>query len=204
MHDRPHRVPPDGAVLPTAEWLNARPRMPFFCEENVWKICLDAPAWWDVQAVVISNAFKTVAMWQQRAAPRDPIIWDYHVVAITTAPHVLVLDADTRDHIVTPLDVWLQRAFRAGVHDAYAPRFRVLGAAVYADVLASDRRHMRDAHGVPLRPFPPWPPPHPARPGTLMRLIDPSDPLVTPMIALEALAGRFGIQPPPLNEMETP
>jgi hypothetical protein len=186
----------------TEAWLFSCPSAPFFCEENVWKVCQLAPSSWGVHAVVISNAAQTVAMWGQRAAMRDPIVWDYHVVAVATAPSLLVLDVDTRGHALCPLGAWLRLAFRAGVPDAWSPRFRVLAAEVYIEALASDRRHMLDPRGAPLRHFPPWPPPHPDRPGTLTRLIDPGDSFVTPMIDLDGLARRFGLSSPSLTLAE--
>jgi hypothetical protein len=77
-------------------------------------------------------------------------------------------------------------------------------AATWAEVLASDRRHMRDADGQPTRPFPPWPPPHPERPGTLMRLIDFDDDIAGEIVDLAGLARLFDLPPIPLPPLEFP
>lgn len=191
-------------AAPDASWLACRPAAPFFCEENVWRLCLDAPAAWDLHAVVIANAAHAVAMWDQRAAVVDPIVWDYHVVAVTRRPSALVLDVDARHHTVQPLAGWLMASFRAGVRPDLMPRFRVMPAAVYADVLASDRRHMRDDDGAPTHPFPPWPPPHPERPGTLMRLIDVDDHIAGEVVDIAGLARTFALPRVTLPPLELP
>jgi protein N-terminal glutamine amidohydrolase len=191
-------------LSPDATWLASRPATPFFCEENVWHLCRDAPPAWALHAVVITNADHAVAMWGQRAASADPIVWDYHVIAIARHPTPIVLDVDGREHTVLPLPAWLRTSFRGGVRDDLMPRFRVMPAAVYADVLASDRRHMRDADGAPTRPFPPWPPPHPERPNTLGRLIDVADDIAGIVLDLAGLARTFGLDHVTLPALENP
>lgn len=191
-------------ATPDAAWLATRPATPFFCEENVWRLCLDAPPQWELQAVVISNADHAVAMWGQRAAVVDPIVWDYHVIAVARRPSPLVLDVDDREHTVRPLAGWLASSFRSGVREVLLPRFRVMPAATWAEVLASDRRHMRDADGQPTQPFPPWPPPHPERPGTLTRLIDFDDDIAGEIVDLAGLARLFDLSPVPLPPLEFP
>lgn len=189
---------------PDATWLAARPATPFFCEENVWQLCRQAPPAWDLHAVVITNADHAVAMWGQRAASADPIVWDYHVVAVTRRPTALVLDVDARRDTVLPLEAWLRVSFRAGVRDDVMPRFRVMSAAVYAEVLASDRRHMRDAHGTPTQPFPPWPAPHPERENTLARLVDVADHIAGEVVDLAGLARAFHLPAITLLPLESP
>ena len=193
-----------GPTAPDASWLANRPAMPFFCEENVWRLCLEAPAAWDLHAVIITNAAHTVAMWEQRAARIDPIIWDYHVVAVTRCPAAAVLDVDARVHTVRPLNEWLEASFRADLRADVMPRFRVMPAAVYAEVLASDRRHMRHPDGLPTKPFPPWPPPHPERPGTLMRLIDIEDDIAGVIVDIAGLAAFFDLPHVSLPSLESP
>lgn len=179
------------------DWFAKQPRTPFFCEENVWLLCRDAPWQARMSAVVVANAAGTVAMWAQRAADVDPIIWDYHVVAVVDddARGPLVVDSDCRSGLILTLPDWLRASFRAGIRGAFLPDFRVMRAADYVDVLASDRRHMRDAHGEPTRPFPPWPPPHPEREGTLSRLIDVDDGIAGVVVELDGLARMFDLPP---------
>lgn len=178
-------------------WLASRPSTPFFCEENVWMRCADLAGDARVHAVVITNPHHAVAMWSQRAAVVDPIVWDYHVVVLVDDPSdrrgAIVLDVDCRAGSVLPLGDWLRASFRAGLRSDVQPHFRVVPARDYVDVLASDRSHMRDDDGHPTRPFPPWPPPHAERPGTLRRLIDLDDDIAGDVVDLGGLARRFGL-----------
>lgn len=154
-----------------------QPHQPYFCEENVWQLLRspDLPA--PRAAVFVSNAARTVAMWGQRAAVRDPIVWDYHVVLLLPR-HGLVVDLDDRQRAVWPVDRWLAHAFRADVEAEFAPRFRVVDGPEFLAVFSSDRSHMLDARGVPQRPFPPWPAPFDAVRGmNLMRFVDVGDPI---------------------------
>jgi hypothetical protein len=177
------------------DWFTSQPRTPFFCEENVWLLCRDAPWVSRLWAVVVTSPSGAVAMWSQRAAAADPIVWDYHVVAVVEADDggVFVVDSDCRDGPVLPLSAWLEASFRAGVRDDLLPRFRVMPAAVYVEALASDRSHMRDDAGAPIQPFPMWPPPHPDRPPTLARLVDIDDDIAGVVVDVDGLAGAFGV-----------
>ncbi len=133
----------------------------YYCEENAWHLCAD-PQLADarVEVAIVSNAERSVALWQQRAATRAdaPVVWDYHVLlfAMTTSEW-RAWDLDTT--LAFPIDAarYLAGTFRP-VPPQLSPRFRVLAADEYRRVLASDRRHMRDDAGGWLQPPPPWPP----------------------------------------------
>lgn len=138
---------------------------PFFCEENVWHNLQRLPVpLADRRAVFVTNTAKTVAMWAQRAAASDPIIWDYHVVvvALADADNAIVVDVDCTAGVVLPLERWLAASFRAGVPDEVKPRFRVVAAADFLARFCTDRSHMMSASGAPLQPLPPWPAPNPS------------------------------------------
>ena len=113
------------------------------------------------------------------------------------APVFMVLDHDCRSATVQPLEGWLMTSFRGGLRDDVMPRFRVLPAAVFATWFASDRRHMFDHEGAPMKPFPPWAAPHAERGSSLERLLDlddtTDDPLRGEVVDLHGLAQRFGI-----------
>ena len=155
--------------------------------------------------VVITNPTQSVAMWSQQAAVADPIVWDYHVVVVVeeapsdagSPPAFLVLDHDCRSATVQPLEQWLTTSFRRGLRDDVMPRFRVIPAVVFATHFASDRRHMVDHEGAPIKPFPPWPAPHAERGSSLARLLDledeRADPLRGDVVDLPGFARRFGI-----------
>ncbi|PIW01377.1 MAG: hypothetical protein CO108_01995 [Deltaproteobacteria bacterium CG_4_9_14_3_um_filter_63_12] len=60
---------------------------PFFCEENITKLCERTEfAGHEMWAVFITNAARTCVCQQQRASSEnEPTLWDYHVVALSTA-----------------------------------------------------------------------------------------------------------------------
>lgn len=169
-----------------AAWRGAQRHQPFFCEENVWQLlagdALPSPA----AALFISNATHTVAMWGQRAARLDPIVWDYHVVALLPR-HELVVDLDDRTTIARPVRAWLAHAFRSDQPDLQ-PRFRCVERALFLATFRSDRSHMRDQQGRPLQPFPSWPAVgDPAATHNLHRFFDLSDPIAGRVVDAQGL-----------------
>lgn len=125
-------------------------------------------------ALFVTNRTRTVAMWGQRAAWRDPVLWDYHVTVLLPRRR-LVLDLDDRRQVAWPLRAWLAHAFRAADPEL-SPRFRLVPAAALRRTFSSDRSHMLGADGRPLQPFPPWPAPFdPGLGMTLPRLLDLDD-----------------------------
>jgi protein N-terminal glutamine amidohydrolase len=144
---------------------------PYYCEENVWHLAGEsALAGLEPAALFISNAERSVALWEQRAGrPADGlVIWDYHVVLLARAEpgDWKVWDLDTRLGLPVTVDEWLGRTFRplpAGL-TGYAPRFRIVEGEAYRAEFSSDRAHMRSDDGAWTQPPPPWPPIE--RPGT--------------------------------------
>ena len=136
---------------------------PFYCEENVWQTLQDPalPVAVDARAAVfITNAARQVAMWSQRAAVVDPVVWDYHVVVLARgARGGVVVDVDCTAGVVLPVVAWAQASFRDFVPAAARPRFRVVDAPTFLRTFSSDRSHMTDARGRPTKAPPPWPAP---------------------------------------------
>jgi protein N-terminal glutamine amidohydrolase len=159
---------------PRVPWRET-PWQPFFCEENVWQLLRGADLPAPAAALFVTNAARQVAMWGQRAAPADPILWDYHVVAAAGGQ---IFDRDDRDGVPRPVMSWLQHAFRRDVEAALRPRFRVVAAASFLATFSSDRSHMLDTNGRPLQPFPAWTMPYRSELGmTLLRFLDLQDPI---------------------------
>lgn len=136
------------------------PYWPYYCEENAWHAaqrCLGEAG--PVEVWLVSNRGRTCALWAQRAAPApdEPVLWDYHVVVRAGG---YVLDPDCTAGARLAAEAWLTATFphAASVRPRFRPAFRVLDAARYLTLFASDRRHMRDAAGVFQQPPPPWPP----------------------------------------------
>lgn len=156
-------------------WRRAQDHQPFFCEENVLRLLQRAALPPDAAAVFVSNDDRSVAMWGQRAASADPIVWDYHVVALLPA-HDLVVDLDDRQQVAWPRRAWLAHAFREPLEPRFRARFRIVPRGELLARFSSDRSHMRDLQGRPLHPFPAWPAPFDPQLGhTLPRFVDLAD-----------------------------
>lgn len=157
-----------------AAWRARQRHQPFFCEENVLMLLTAGELPEPGAALFVTNRTRTVAMWGQRAADRDPVLWDYHVTVLLPRRR-LVLDLDDRRRVAWPLRAWLTHAFRAG-DPQLGPCFRLVPAAQLRRTFSSDRSHMLAADGRPLQPFPPWPAPFDPRLGmTLPRFLDLDD-----------------------------
>jgi hypothetical protein len=134
---------------------------PYYCEENIWHACA-APVskGEDASAVFVSNPTRSVAMWQQQAAPPGrPIVWDYHVVLLLgTQGRSEIVDPDCRRGPRLPAKDWIDASFPPlpARQSSLAPLFRLVPAAVYRRELCSDRSHMRTADDW-SQPPPPWP-----------------------------------------------
>jgi len=158
-----------------AAWRQAQRYQPFFCEENVHQLLARGALPADAAAVFVSNDDRSVAMWGQRAASDDPIVWDYHVVALLPGAD-LVVDLDDRQRAAWPRAEWLAHAFREPLEARFRARFRIVPAAEFLATFSSDRSHMRDLRGEPLQPFPRWPAPFDPQLGhTLPRYVDLAD-----------------------------
>ena len=131
---------------------------PFYCEENIWHLAADPRVGDGARRVlVISNPERRVALWNQRAGSDDDdglVVWDYHVVLLC---QMRVWDLDTTLGLPSPASVYFPHTFR-GAPAPFAPQFRVMDAAAYRRVFASDRRHMREPGGGFVREPPAWPP----------------------------------------------
>ncbi len=123
---------------------------PFYCEENVWHLA-DRMRDRSARVLFVSNSNRTCAMWKQRAG--DPVVWDYHVVLFCEGQ---IFDLDSRLGSPVSIDDWIAGTFPIEVPPLFAPRFRIIDAARFLEVFASDRSHMRTKRGW-QRPPPPWP-----------------------------------------------
>ncbi|KAJ3744587.1 N-terminal glutamine amidase-domain-containing protein [Lentinula detonsa] len=106
---------------------------PYWCEENVYLLIQSfsrnpsLSEIWEVFAVFISNHSKTVALWNQNLSkePGQPVIWDYHVVAVlrprkfSSNLHSWVYDLDTRLDLPVNWNTYLARTFSNNVPDEF-------------------------------------------------------------------------------------
>lgn len=175
-----------------------------YCEENVLRL-VERPELKGVTkcVVIITNSRRTVAVWEQRAAPkRRPIVWDYHVIMVAQldgAPRVL--DLDSRLPLGVALDEYVERALVPSqkLDPELVPRFRIVEGDLFAARLWSDRSHMKRADGSYRMPPPAWPPPRPEEAAVpLDEWLDPANEsapgLVVPIDALiEATRRALGL-----------
>ena len=131
--------------------------------------------------VFISNARRQVAVRRQAAGGGGAVMWDYHVVLVGGGR---VWDPDTTLGFPVGFDFWIQERFFPLVRD-HEPRFRVIDAATYRSTFASDRSHMMDRKGKPLKPAPDWP--KIGQGMNLMSFVDLEKPFVGDVADLESL-----------------
>lgn len=184
------------------------PYQPYYCEENIWQLCRQAPFDGEaVEVVVISNRAGACPFWHQRAAPSStrPIFWDYHVVAIERqADDALAWDLDTRLATPAPFELWWQTTFPAldGLTEAFQPSFRVVPHEVYLETLSSDRSHMRTAEGEFKKPPPDWEPIFEPEVGmNLDRFVDLQTDFVGEVLGLDDFAPPLS-DPPSVEALE--
>jgi protein N-terminal glutamine amidohydrolase len=163
---------------------------PFYCEENVLRLCPSLGP--DALAVLVTNASRRIEMLRQRAGGPGAggVLWDYHAFAMTPRHRWLVWDFDTTLGFPVSASEYLQRSFAR--EPAEPPTFRVMAAADYVREFRSDRSHMRRADGTWAALPPPWPPSS-ARGGVaLMALLDPHSACLGERLTLDAIRARFG------------
>jgi N-terminal glutamine amidase len=141
-------------------------RVPFYCEENVWRIAfrklhgfhpmegrLNSSTMRDTKYIVlfISNERKSVPMFHQRTSlspGEKPCVWDYHVILLEvdrTKNNLLVYDVDTTlVPYPIPLSDYLSATFSAVEQycPEFVPLFRLVSAEMYLQYFSSDRSHM--------------------------------------------------------------
>jgi len=139
------------------------PYQPYYCEENVWKLLEgDHLSGRERFALVVSNTEGACPMWTQRHSPDPgrPVVWDYHVVALTRdGDSICLWDLDSELGRPLSLGAWLEGTFPRveRLPSRFRPRFRIVPAPIYLEVFSSDRSHMRDEEGEWKRPPPEWP-----------------------------------------------
>ncbi|MDJ0836298.1 MAG: hypothetical protein QNK37_07245 [Acidobacteriota bacterium] len=167
---------------------------PFFCEENIYQLSLHPHVAALPQKVVfITNAAKTCAVWNMRAAENtwEPVLWDYHVILVVrVGEQFQVWDLDTVLGMPVPARHYFSRSFSLELEEVYLPRFRVLDGNLYRNLFSSDRSHMRNQDKTWLQPPPPWPPILNG-PCNLPRFLDLEDPIAGQVMDLEETARLF-------------
>ncbi|MBS2031834.1 MAG: hypothetical protein JST54_28315 [Deltaproteobacteria bacterium] len=168
-----------------------------YCEENVWKL-LEHPSQPGEarSAVFITNEDRACLLFRQRASevPDEPVVWDYHVVLLVEGARAQIWDLDTTLEFPCDAERWLSETFpvAGAIDESLEPRFRVVPEALFRARFASDRSHMRDAHGNWSALPPPWPPIRtPDATMTLMQFVDLATPGLGEVLDLPSLRARI-------------
>ncbi len=148
---------------------------PFYCEENVWHLCLE-PRLDGMRKVVvfISNAQRNCLLWHQKAAdkPDAPVFWDYHAILLCQEGGWDVWDLDTVLGCPISAGDYIARTFDPpSAIFGQSLRFRVVPCEEYVQTFCSDRSHMRSTNGWSAPP-PPWPPITPRKGRRLKEFLD--------------------------------
>ncbi|CAL8466604.1 g6140 [Coccomyxa elongata] len=139
---------------------------PYYCEENIYKLCQQLTAQEDYDgdlfAVFISNREKLVPILRQTVEENTggAVVWDYHVIAVERVRgSSRVYDLTSQLPKPCPLELYARRGLGPGASFRLARKFRVVPAAQYLEHFASDRSHMWNQDGVPgwSKPVPPYP-----------------------------------------------
>jgi hypothetical protein len=105
-------------------------RVPYYCEENVWRLAHRHSSSLNCHVVFISNARQCVGMHHQLVREDGPCFWDYHVILIKKEnDETVVLDMDSCLSYPCPLQEYLRKSF---VQEGdYAPLFRYVKVIIY-------------------------------------------------------------------------
>jgi hypothetical protein len=166
---------------------------PYWCEENIWRLCRHPRlAAAEVLVAVIASDSGAVRVRHQRAADGDAVDWDYHVIAFAreTGTAWQAWDLDSTLGCPMPAREYLDAAFAPPIPDGLAPRFRLIEAKDYLARFSSDRSHMRARDGSWLQPPPPWPA-IVNGPSILKQLIDPRWRGIGEVVDLDELRTRL-------------
>jgi hypothetical protein len=174
---------------------------PFYCEENVWRLCQDPrlEASERLVAVITGSgqgaAERRCAFYHQRlaSAEGEPVLWDFHVVLLARVHGWQVWDLDSDLGAPVPAGQYLGATFgdQQLIPAPLRPRLRLIDAGTYVARLRSDRSHMRDPAGHFLQPPPPWPPPGWGRENNLAAFLDPDQPFLGEVVSLAGLRARL-------------
>ncbi|KAG8989105.1 hypothetical protein FRB94_002021 [Tulasnella sp. JGI-2019a] len=162
------------------------PTVPYtacYCEENVYllgdALTRLAPQDSLIYAVVISNADRSAAIWEQKASANGAqsdflCIWDYHVVLCyksRASSDVWIYDVDSRLGSPCPWQRYVDQTFKAllilsdedVISKRFRCQFRVVPIRDYLDNFSSDRSHMLTVSSDPsARVYHAPPPSYPA------------------------------------------
>lgn len=141
---------------------------PFYCEENIWKLCdriqEDHSTELDYCHVAfISNPKRMVPLWRQKSGKTEEklALWDYHVILLYNPDdRCVVYDMDSDLPFPTHFHKYVTETFRTEniLQPEYHRFFRVLPVSKFMSLFSSDRSHMRREDGTWAKPPPTYAP----------------------------------------------
>ncbi|KAH7642271.1 hypothetical protein HUG17_5316 [Dermatophagoides farinae] len=146
---------------------------PFYCEENIWKLCehiqqKEPELLKNCFVVFISNDIEKVLLWAQKIGNPDHnyhVIWDYHVILIyyntddDDDDMAVVFDYDTILPFPCSFNDYQNSVLRRYdyINSKYDCKFRIIMAEQYLRTFSSDRSRMKDSNGKFIQPPPEYP-----------------------------------------------
>jgi hypothetical protein len=133
-----------------------------FCEENIWHLGRELSQQQppeDFSVWILRSAGPAFLIFGQQAAPPGkPVFWDYHVI-LSDDLHQRLYDFDADAPFPCICPDYARRSFQPGQHlpPTFQAMIRTVALPMYLNRFSSDRSHMRNDQGRPLKPFPPWP-----------------------------------------------
>ncbi|KAL7506865.1 hypothetical protein ACHAXN_004080 [Cyclotella atomus] len=173
MADNNSKEPPTAEQTALQSTSDHDLRSPYYCEENAWRLVYRhlhnntiISSGWHYNVVFISNHHRCCVMFHQKAAEKEYVCWDYHVIVIRSRfdndsiakGTTQVLDVDTNlSPYPCPLGEYLDGSFphcaaataknttkisSSRMDQTILPMFRVIDASEYLERFYSDRSHM--------------------------------------------------------------
>ena len=129
---------------------------PFYCEENIWKLC-QHPDFQGGEVIFIASYGDYFPMLHQQGSqqPDLPIFWDYHVIL---QKEDTIYDFNSTLGFATEASKYFSQSFvdAALLSPLQIPMLRRIPAIEFVAVFKSDRRHMKSQTGWSAPP-PEWP-----------------------------------------------
>ena len=129
-----------------------------FCEENIWHLARslidEAIKEEDIHILFLTNKNKQIAIFNQLSAePKQPVIWDYHVILMVKIEGVhYIFDFDTRLDFITSYEFYIKNSLPDNIISLYQSQFRIIPAKTYLQYFYSDRSHMKGVISESLFP----------------------------------------------------
>lgn len=129
----------------------------FFCEENIWwlgkSLHEEGMALENQYVLIFSNDKKVTPMLYQG---ERLVVWDYHVV-LYCQEEAIIFDFNSSLPFPCGVKRYFSRSFSPQLPIEYQVYVRKIAMTEYHENFYSDRSHMLNKNGTPVKDFPDWP-----------------------------------------------